>query len=134
MGEEPIHRAELAFTLKELDVDEVPLNFLVQVDGTPLSHVEPLSPLKMLSILSVFRLVLPKKNIFVCAGRKHFGDLQSMIFFAGASGIMIGDFLTTVNRSVADDLKMLADLGFEGTTCGKPLPSPAAPAGQPFGA
>jgi biotin synthase len=123
LGESPVHRAELAFTLKELDVDEVPVNFLVQVDGTPLAtqQVELPSPLQLLSIVSVYRLILPKKNIFICAGRKHLGDLQSLIFFAGASGIMIGDFLTTVNRSVADDLKMLSDLGFESTTCGKPI-------------
>jgi biotin synthase len=124
MGEDPIHRAELAFTLKELDVDEVPINFLVQVDGTPLyEQIDPLPPLQLLSIISVFRLVLPNKNIFMCAGRKHLGDLQSLLFFAGASGLMIGDFLTTVNRSVAEDLKMLSDLGFETTTCGKPLPA-----------
>jgi biotin synthase len=129
MGEAPYHRAELAFTLKELDVDEVPVNFLVQIDGTPLAATATVPPLRLLSILSVYRLVLPKKNIFVCAGRKHLGDLQAMIFFAGASGIMIGDFLTTVNRSSAEDLKMLADLGFEATTCGKPLPAAAgAPA------
>jgi biotin synthase len=136
MGETPYHRAELAFTLKELDVDEVPLNFLVQVDGTPVAKegVETPSPLQLLQIVSVFRLVLPNKNIFICAGRKHLGDLQSLIFLAGASGIMIGDFLTTVNRSVADDLKMLSDLGFETTTCGKPLPiaeSPTRPSNTP---
>jgi biotin synthase len=123
LGETPYHRAELAFTLKELDVDEVPVNFLVQVDGTPLAtqKVELPSPLQLLQIVAVYRLVLPTKNIFICAGRKHLGDLQSMIFLAGASGIMIGDFLTTVNRSVADDLQMLSDLGFESTTCGKPI-------------
>lgn len=125
LGEAPLHRAELAFTLRELDVDEVPVNFLVQVDGTPLATTELIPPLQLLSILSVYRLVLPTKNIFVCAGRKHLGDLQSLVFFAGASGLMIGDFLTTVNRSAAEDLKMLADLGFEATTCGKPLSSPS---------
>lgn len=111
MGEEPVHRAELAFALQELDVDEVPLNFLVSVDGTALEKVSPLAPLDMLKVIALFRWILPRQDIFICAGRHHLGELQSLIFFAGASGIMIGDFLTTKNRSVNDDLKMLRDLG-----------------------
>jgi biotin synthase len=113
MGEEPAHRAELAFALKELDVDEVPLNFLVSVDGTRLETAAPLQPLEMLKAISLFRWILPTKNIFICAGRQHLGELQSMIFFAGASGVMVGDFLTTKNRGVSDDLKMLRDLGLD---------------------
>jgi biotin synthase len=113
MGEEPKHRAELAFALKELDVDEVPLNFLISVEGTRLEKVTPLSPLEMLKVIAIFRWILPAKNIFICAGRAHLGELQSMIFFAGASGMMVGDFLTTKNRSVSDDLKMLHSLGLE---------------------
>ncbi|MDD5558473.1 biotin synthase BioB [Candidatus Methylomirabilis sp.] len=113
MGEEPMHRAELAFALKELDVDEVPLNFLVSVDGTRLEKAIPPPPLEMLKAIALFRWILPTKNIFICAGRAHLGDLQSMIFFAGASGMMVGDFLTTKNRSVSDDLKMVRDLGLD---------------------
>lgn len=117
MGEEPVHRAELAFALKELDVDEVPLNFLVSVDGTRLEKVTPLPPLEILKVIALFRWILPMQNIFICAGRHHLGELQSLIFIAGASGIMVGDFLTTKNRSVRDDLKMLRDLGltFDGS-------------------
>jgi biotin synthase len=113
MGEEPAHRAELAFALKELDVDEVPLNFLVSVDGTRLEKTTSLAPLEMLKAIALFRWILPTKNIFICAGRQHLGELQSMIFFAGASGAMVGDFLTTKNRSVSDDLKMFRDLGLD---------------------
>jgi biotin synthase len=113
MGEEPRHRAELAFALKELDVDEVPLNFLIPVEGTGLASVAPLSPLEILKVIALFRWILPTKNIFVCAGRQHLDELHPMIFFAGASGVMVGDFLTTKNRSVSDDLKMLHDLGLE---------------------
>lgn len=113
MGEEPTHRAELAFALKELDVDEVPLNFLVSVDGTRLEKATPLAPLEILKVIALFRWILPTKNIFICAGRAHLGELQSMIFFAGASGMMVGDFLTTKNRSVSDDLKMVRDLGLD---------------------
>ena len=125
MGEQAKHRAELAMTLRELDVDEVPINFLVSIDGTRLAKVEPMSPLEMLRIIACFRLALPRQNIFIAAGRMHLGQLQPMMFSAGASGMMVGDFLTTANRTVADDLQMLADLGLEGMTCGVPRPEMA---------
>lgn len=128
MGERPEHRAELAMDLRALDVDEVPINFLVSVDGTRLARSEPLQPLEMLRIIACFRLALPRQNIFIAAGRQHLGQLQPLIFSAGASGMMIGDFLTTPNRSVQDDLDMLAQLGLEGSVCGAPRPELAAPA------
>ncbi|WP_337286489.1 biotin synthase BioB [Candidatus Methylomirabilis sp.] len=118
MGEAPRHRAELAFALKELDVDEVPLNFLIAVDGTSLANIVPLSPREILKVIALFRWILPTKNIFICAGRALLGELHPMIFFAGASGVMVGDFLTTRNRSVSDDLKMFHDLGLD---CGESL-------------
>ncbi|EDM75151.1 biotin synthetase, partial [Plesiocystis pacifica SIR-1] len=98
MGEKPEHRAELAVTLRELDVDEVPLNFLVSIEGTALAKVEPLAPLQMLRIIACFRLALPRQNIFIAAGRMHLGQALPMMFSAGASGMMVGDFLTTPNR------------------------------------
>jgi biotin synthase len=108
--------------LRDLDVDEVPINFLVSVDGTRLQKVEPLAPIEMLRIIACFRLALPRQNIFIAAGRQHLGQLQPLIFTAGASGMMVGDFLTTPNRSVQDDLDMLAQLGLEGSVCGAPRP------------
>lgn len=128
MGEAADDRVDLALTLRELDVDEVPLNFLVSVEGTPMAAAAtasaPLSPLEMLRQIAMFRFVLPAKNIFICAGRQHLGDLQALIFQAGASGIMIGDFLTTKNRSPEDDLKMISDLGLEPKSCGAKAAQP----------
>ncbi len=118
MGEAPKDRVELAEELRALDVDEVPLNFLVSIDGTKLAGATPLSPRQMLRIIAVYRLFLPRQNIFVAAGRLHLGQLLPMMFAAGASGMMVGDFLTTPNRSVADDLSMLEDLGLVPLTCG----------------
>lgn len=122
MGESPEHRTELAMDLRALDVDEVPVNFLVSIDGTRLQNVTPLEPLEMLHILACLRLALPRQNIFVAAGRHHLGQLIPFIFAAGASGMMIGDYLTTPNRSVQDDLDMLAQLGLRGHACGAPRP------------
>ncbi|MEM6996063.1 MAG: biotin synthase BioB [Myxococcota bacterium] len=118
MGEEPKDRVELAEQLRELDVDEVPLNFLVSIDGTKLADAQPLEPLAMLRIIAVYRLFLPRQNIFIAAGRLHLGQLLPMMFTAGASGMMVGDFLTTPNRGVEDDLQMLRDLGLAPLHCG----------------
>ncbi len=122
MGEKPEHRAELAMQLRELDVDEVPLNFLVSIDGTKLEKIEPLGPQEILRVIASFRLALPRQNIFIAAGRTHLGQLLPMMFGAGASGMMVGDFLTTPNRSVQDDLDMLTQLGLEGLHCGEQRP------------
>ncbi len=140
MGEAPRHRAELALTLRELDVDEVPLNFLISIDGTALAKVEPLEPMQILRVIACYRLALPRQNIFIAAGRMHLGQALPMMFAAGASGMMVGNFLTTPNRGVDDDLRMLDELGLETYVCGTPRPemavvptasSPTAPSPTP---
>jgi biotin synthase len=112
MGESLEQRVELAMTLKELDVDSVPVNFLNPIPGTPLGRTSNLSPLDCLKIIAMLRLVLPEKDIVVCGGREvNLRDLQSMIFFAGANGMMVGGYLTTDGRDYKADLKMIEDLG-----------------------
>lgn len=132
MGEAPEHRVELAMELRDLDVDEVPLNFLVSIEGTKLEKIDPMTPMQMLRVIAAYRLALPRPNIFVAAGRMYLGQLLPMMFSAGASGMMVGDFLTTPNRTVDDDLQMLDDLGLEPYGCGTGLPrlemEPASPA------
>ncbi len=122
MGEGPADRVELAQTLRELDVDEVPLNFLVSIEGTRLAGARPLPPMEMLRIIAAYRLFLPRQNIFVAAGRTHLGQALPLMFAAGASGMMVGDFLTTPNRTVEDDLRMLDDLGLVPLACGDARP------------
>jgi len=131
MGEAPVHRAELAVALRDLDVDEVPINFLVSIEGTKLEKIEPMTPLEMLHAIACFRLALPRQNIFIAAGRMHLGQLTPLMFAAGASGMMVGDFLTTANRSVEDDLRMLEQLGLRGRSCGAERPEMSRPAAPP---
>ena len=114
LGETLEQRVELALTLRELEVDSIPLNFLVPIAGTSTENHQPLEPLEILKTTSMFRLLNPTREIKICAGRNHLRDLQSMLFFAGATGIMIGDLLTVAGRSVEKDLQMLKDLGFSG--------------------
>ena len=82
IGEGIEDRIDLAFTLENLDVDVVPLNFLHPVSGTPLESSIPLPPMEALKIISVFRFVLPDKEIKVAGGREvNLRDLQSWMFY-----------------------------------------------------
>ncbi len=114
MGETPADRCDLAFSLKELGVHMVPMNFLNPIPGTPFASRPPLSPLEILKCIACFRFVLPRQEIAVAGGRSvNLRGLQSMIFMAGASALMVGNYLTTVNEPVEKDLQMLKDLGLD---------------------
>lgn len=110
LGESLEQRVELGLTLKQLDVDSVPLNFLNPIPGTPLEKNALLAPMECLRIITLFRYLLPGKRITVCGGReKNLRDFQSAIFMAGASGTMVGNYLTTTGRDQADDHQMIKD-------------------------
>lgn len=118
LGETMEQRIELALTLRELDVDSVPINFLNPIPGTRLATADFLTPMTCLSIIALFRLILPDKMITVCGGReKNLRDLQSWIFYAGANGMMIGNYLTTTGRDEEQDRQMLKDLGMVTERC-----------------
>lgn len=111
MGETWADRVDLALTLRELEVETVPINFLIPIPGTPLQNRTDLKPLDCLKIVSLYRFLLPDRIIKVAGGREvHLRDLQSWIFFAGANGLLLGNYLTTWGRSADEDLQMLADL------------------------
>jgi biotin synthase len=112
LGETWDDRIDLALELRDLAVDSVPINFLNPVPGTPLGDRELLPPREALRIVALYRFLLPDKEIKVCGGREAtLRDLQSWMFRAGASGTMLGNYLTTQGRSAEDDLRMMADLG-----------------------
>jgi biotin synthase len=112
LGENFSHRVELAETLRELDVDTVPINFLNPVEGTRLADADFLTPMECLKIIAIYRFMLPNKDLTVCGGReKNLRELQSWIFLAGASGMMTGNYLTTPGRAPEQDRQMLVDLG-----------------------
>jgi biotin synthase len=114
MGETAEDRCELAFALKELGADIVPINFLNPIPGTPFANQEPLTPLELLKSVACFRFILPGREIIIAGGRTaNLRDVQSLVFMAGASGLMVGNYLTTLNQPVAQDLQMLKDLGLD---------------------
>jgi biotin synthase len=114
LGESLEQRLELAFTLREMEVDSAALNFLNPIPGTPLERTNALTPLEILKSVALFRFILPDRDIRICGGRE-FGlrDLHPLIFWAGANGIMIGNYLTTRGRDHQADLQMIQDLKLE---------------------
>jgi len=113
LGESWSDRIDLALALRD-DVKPavVPLNFLHPIPGTPLADAAPLGPLEVLSVIAVFRLMMPTVDLKVAGGREvNLRGLQSWMFHAGATSCLIGDYLTTPGQSPQDDLRMIADLG-----------------------
>jgi len=114
LGETLAQRYEMAQTLKTLEVDAIPLNFLHPLPGTRLADRPLLKPLEALKIIIAFRLSLPDKTIIICGGRQPtLRSLAPLIFAAGANALMTGDYLTTKGRLPEEDRQMLEDLGLE---------------------
>jgi biotin synthase len=139
MGETREDRCDLAFSLKEIGANVVPINILSPIKGTPFENNTPLPVLEILKTIAGFRFVLPRKEIMIAGGRTvNLRDAQSMIFMAGASALMVGNYLTTLNQPVEKDLQMLKDLGLDpsweshgfsdqeeaGCGCGEPCSKP----------
>ena len=115
MGENPEDRAGLLMALANLPAhpQSVPINLLVQVEGTPMAEMDTLDPLDFVRTIAVARLMMPKSMVRLSAGREHMSDeLQAMTFLAGANSIFYGEkLLTTDNPDTAHDQKLFARLG-----------------------
>jgi biotin synthase len=114
MGETREDRCDLAFALKELGANVVPINILNPIKGTPFENNPSLPPMEILKTIACFRFILPRQEIMIAGGRTvNLRDMQSMVFAAGASALMVGNYLTTLNQPVEKDLQMLKDLGLD---------------------
>jgi len=114
MGETREDRCDLAFSLREIGANVVPLNILNPVKGTPYENNPPLPVMEILKTIACFRFILPRQEIMIAGGRTvNLRETQSMIFLAGASALMVGNYLTTLNQPADQDLQMLKDLGLE---------------------
>lgn len=116
LGESWEQRAELAATLRRLGVTNVPMNFLVPIAGTRMADRPPLSAAEALHILALYRLMLPTAHLRVCGGRGLVfgpagGPGQRELFASGASGIMIGDYLTVRGTPPEADVALARSLG-----------------------
>jgi biotin synthase len=114
MGETRADRIDFLHEVDALDPVSVPINFLVGVPGTQLADQAPLALWEAVKIISLARLIMPRRDILLGAGRiEIFKDAQHLVFLAGANSMIIGDLLTVKNRTVEEDLRVLADLGLE---------------------
>jgi biotin synthase len=112
MGETWEDRLDLAFTLRDLGAHEIPCNFLDPRQGTPLGDTELMRPLDALRCVAVYRCIIPDSVLRYAGGRELvLRDLQAYGMLAGANGLIVGNYLTTLGRSAEVDLAMLADLG-----------------------
>lgn len=116
MGESHDDIISMAFDLKELGVQSIPLNFLNSIDGTPLEGKTDLSPQDCLRALAMFRFVNPSRELRISGGREiHLRSLQPLGLYV-ANSVFVGDYLTTKGQAPEEDYKMIEDLGFEVTT------------------
>lgn len=114
MGETDADRIDFLLQLQELEPQEVPINFLDPRPGTPLAERSLVEPVDALRFVAMARLALPKALIRFAGGREiTLQGLQDLGMRSGASGIVLGNYLTTQGRGDADDFAMLDRLGFE---------------------
>jgi biotin synthase len=102
----------MAFSLRELDVESIPLNFLNSIDGTPLAGSTRLNPRYCLKALCLMRLVNPSSEIRIAGGRElHLRSLQALGLYV-ANSVFVGDYLTTKGQAPEADYKMIEEMGF----------------------
>jgi len=129
MGETLDDVVDLAFSLRNLNVESLPVNFLMPIEGTPLQGKYTLTPTRCLNILCLFRFLNPKASLRISGGREvHLRSLQALGLYV-ANSIFIGDYLTAKGQTAEDDLAMIRDLGFE--IEGDPKQSPVIPEAFP---
>jgi biotin synthase len=120
MGESRDDRVEFLRTLATLPAhpESVPINQLVRVQGTPLAEGDELDSIEFLRTIAVARIVMPRTQVRLSAGRTDFSDeMQAMCYFAGANSIFYGDkLLTTDNPGANEDLALFARLGLQPET------------------
>jgi len=111
LGESEEDRISMALTLRELDVDSIPLNFLVPIPGTPLEKASPLGVAEALKGIALTRLIHPRAAVRLCGGREQLlADFLGAALLAGADAMMIGGYLTRQGRSVQEDLRLVSEV------------------------
>lgn len=111
LGESEDDRISMALSLRELEVDSVPINILIPLPGTPLANLPAISVADVLRSIALYRLIHPKIPIRLAGGRESIlNDLLGTAFMAGIDGMMIGGYLTQRGRSPEEDRRFVAEI------------------------
>lgn len=121
LGESMEDRIDLALTLRELDINSVPVNMLNPIPNTPYENNKRLTEDEMCRIVAIFRFILPHAFIRLAGGRGLMKDQGRRCFRSGANAAITGDMLTTTGITIKKDMEMLKELGYE--TAGQIIPS-----------
>jgi len=117
MGEKATDRASMLQQLANMPEhpQSVPINMLVQIEGTPLFGAEGIDSIEFVRSIAAARILMPMSQVRLSAGRHEMSDeMQAMCFFAGANSIFYGDkLLTTENCETNNDLALFARLGIK---------------------
>jgi len=114
MGETQEQRVEFAFTLRDIDAQSIPINILNPIEGTPLAgNTQKLTEEEILTTFAIFRVVNPKAKIRFAAGRQEIAHIMDKALRCGMSAALVGDLLTTLGSSVAQDVEMLERNGYD---------------------
>ena len=123
MGETDEDLIDLAFALREVRPDSIPMNFLYPADGTPMQDRKNLTPQRCLKILCLFRFLHPRTELRVAGGREfNLRSLQALALYP-ADSLFVGGYLTTPGMPADEAWQMIEDLGFEVDTVGAPVAS-----------
>lgn len=113
MGETNAQIIETIESLKAVDSDSIPVNFLIPFDGTPLEGTNTLTPQHCMRILCAVRFMCPDRELRIAGGREmHLRSLQPLSLHV-ANSLFLGDYLTSEGQAAEDDLDMIVDGGFE---------------------
>ena len=113
LGETMEDRIDMAFDLKALGINSIPLNILNPIKGTPFENNPLLKTDEIYRIVAIYRFILPKATIRMAGGRGLMTDKGRAVFKSGANAAISGDMLTTSGISISEDMKMIKELGFE---------------------
>ncbi len=112
MGETMEQRIEMAFTLSDLEIESIPINVLMPVEGTELSEAKALTDDEILTTFALFRLINPTANIRLAGGRSLISHIQEKALKAGVSAALVGDYLTTIGTNILQDKELFEAAGF----------------------
>jgi biotin synthase len=113
MGESDEDILDMAYAIRELAIDSVPVNFLHPIAGTPMESYRFITPLKCLKVLCLFRFLNPRSDLRAAGGREvNLRSLQALALYP-ANSLFVEGYLTTPGQQAMEAHRMIEDLGFE---------------------